>query len=233
MQRIPFEDHAPPLLCELLYFCQEASRFLASNDRNVIAVTFSPNFSDLDKDIGPAINDNILYQVHCKGGKGRTGVAIASLLLLTGHRKTADEALELFASRRTADYDPRRALDGADEDLPHTETAEEFRDVNSGDQKKCNQGVDGPSQKRYVHYLEAIVYGGINPWRIHSRVVNSVTISLGRYPKEDNVYLSCGVTCQRSAVFDSLTSNDATSCQVVKLCSESTQGTFAINATVW
>ena len=43
---------------------------------------------------------------HCKGGKGRTGVFISALLVWTGHRRSALDALELFTFRRTANYDP-------------------------------------------------------------------------------------------------------------------------------
>ncbi|EKX48545.1 hypothetical protein GUITHDRAFT_51991, partial [Guillardia theta CCMP2712] len=78
VQRIPFEDHAPPLLAELIYFCQEASSWLQRDRKNVVVV-------------------------HCKGGKGRTGVMIAALLMWTGHRRSALDALELFAYRRTED----------------------------------------------------------------------------------------------------------------------------------
>lgn len=47
VQRVPFEDHGPPLLSELVYLCQEAADYLAGHDRNVVAV-------------------------HCKGGKVKT-----------------------------------------------------------------------------------------------------------------------------------------------------------------
>ena len=51
MQRVPFEDHGPPLLSEMLQLCSEASRWCRQHRRNVVAV-------------------------HCKGGKGRTGVMV-------------------------------------------------------------------------------------------------------------------------------------------------------------
>jgi hypothetical protein len=70
-------------------------------------------------------------QVHCQGGKGRTGTFCAALLLWTRFCSTADEALQAFARRRT---DPR--LD-----------------------RRHLQGVDSPSQKRYVGYLERVVRG--------------------------------------------------------------------------
>ncbi|EKX54230.1 hypothetical protein GUITHDRAFT_40352, partial [Guillardia theta CCMP2712] len=76
VQRIPFEDHAPPLMSELIQFCEEASNWLKAHHNNTIVV-------------------------HCKGGKGRTGTMIAALLLWTGHRRCAIDAMELFTFRRT------------------------------------------------------------------------------------------------------------------------------------
>jgi predicted nucleic acid-binding protein len=52
VQRIPFEDHGPPLLLELIHFCREATKWLRRDAANIMAV-------------------------HCKGGKGRTGIMIA------------------------------------------------------------------------------------------------------------------------------------------------------------
>lgn len=40
--------------------------------------------------------------IHCKAGKGRTGMMIACVLLHLGICKTADAALELFGSMRTS-----------------------------------------------------------------------------------------------------------------------------------
>ena len=56
VQRIPFEDHSPPLLLELIHFCRESTKWMKQDPKNVVAV-------------------------HCKGGKGRTGVMIAALLV--------------------------------------------------------------------------------------------------------------------------------------------------------
>lgn len=39
--------------------------------------------------------------IHCKGGKGRTGMIIACLLLKQGIKDSPAEALTLFAQRRT------------------------------------------------------------------------------------------------------------------------------------
>eukprot|EP00961_Rhodomonas_salina_P011269 151156-Rhodomonas_salina.5 len=61
VQRVPFEDHGPPLMSEMIKFCEEAAKWLEMDQKNTIAV-------------------------HCKGGKGRTGVMVAAFLMWTGHR---------------------------------------------------------------------------------------------------------------------------------------------------
>jgi PTEN phosphatase family protein len=90
VQRIPFEDHGPPLLVELIQFCREASKWLSRDNAHIV-------------------------NVHCKGGKGRTGVMIAALLLWSGHRKCAMDAMELFAFRRTSNWDPAADIDHGDD----------------------------------------------------------------------------------------------------------------------
>ena len=72
--------------------------------------------------------------MHCKGGKGRTGVFIGALMLWTGQRRCALDALELFTFRRTENYDPELGLEGS---FSHYRTT-----------GRCNQTVEGPSQIR-------------------------------------------------------------------------------------
>ena len=66
--------------------------------------------------------------IHCKGGKGRTGTCIAAWLLFSGQSKTAEKALGFFGNRRT--------------------------DKAKGSKY---QGVETPSQSRYVFYLEKVL----------------------------------------------------------------------------
>ena len=77
VQRIPFEDHGPPLMREVIQFCEEATRWLRRDPKNIVAT-------------------------HCKGGKGRTGVLCSVLMLWCGHRRCAMDAMELFTFRRSA-----------------------------------------------------------------------------------------------------------------------------------
>lgn len=103
--------------------CQEGASYLCRHPRNVLAV-------------------------HCKGGKGRTGVMIAALLLWTGHRGGALDALQLFSFRRTQNYQPSLGLYG--EDGEGCEDSDEEMLLQKKNPKRRNQGVDGPSQVRYV-----------------------------------------------------------------------------------
>lgn len=63
-------------------FCAHASAHLEAHPRNVVAV-------------------------HCKAGKGRTGMLVCALLLWRGEAASAGEAMDLYAVRRARD---RRGL---------------------------------------------------------------------------------------------------------------------------
>ena len=75
--RFPFDDHNAPALASILTFCQHASTWLAADVDNVVAI-------------------------HCKAGKGRTGLMIAALLLYSGVCDSAQDALDEFGRKRTA-----------------------------------------------------------------------------------------------------------------------------------
>ena len=108
---------------------------------------------------------------------------VAALLLWTGHRRSAQDALELFARRRTDVFDPARALqdaEDADDADANSDNADESTSAcacvscasctrarigwcGAKGRPRKNQGVDGPSQIRYIQYLEAVLYGQIDP----------------------------------------------------------------------
>ncbi|KAG0001345.1 hypothetical protein BGZ65_003571, partial [Modicella reniformis] len=74
--RFPFPDHSPPPFQLIHPFCEDVSDWLHSTAGNVVAV-------------------------HCKAGKGRTGVMICAFLVHCG--ATADEAIKLYGEKRTMD----------------------------------------------------------------------------------------------------------------------------------
>ncbi|ORX59434.1 phosphatases II [Hesseltinella vesiculosa] len=73
-----FDDHQVPTMAIMLKFCCEASAWMKQDDSNVVVV-------------------------HCKAGKGRTGLMVAILLLYCGLDATADDAIQRFGDQRTTD----------------------------------------------------------------------------------------------------------------------------------
>uniref|UniRef100_A0A7S4NSA9 Phosphatidylinositol-3,4,5-trisphosphate 3-phosphatase n=1 Tax=Guillardia theta TaxID=55529 RepID=A0A7S4NSA9_GUITH len=78
VEHYPFDDHNPPQFEMMRPFCFSAQRWLAQSEHNIIAV-------------------------HCKAGKGRTGVMIVAYLLHCGTCSTAEEAMKFYGQARTRD----------------------------------------------------------------------------------------------------------------------------------
>ena len=72
----PFNDHAPCPIRLILDFCIDICLYLSTNPKGVAAI-------------------------HCKAGKGRTGVMIVCYLLFSGLCESSDEALTHYAKQRT------------------------------------------------------------------------------------------------------------------------------------
>jgi len=72
----PFEDHNAPPFEMILHFCQNVSEWLALDTKNIAVI-------------------------HCKAGKGRTGLMICAFLLYSKQWTTAKDALSFYAAMRT------------------------------------------------------------------------------------------------------------------------------------
>merc|ERR1719356_1944783 len=79
MSCFQIQDHSPPRMEQFLAFLADARKFRGESEDNIIAV-------------------------HCKAGKGRTGSLCCAWLLYAKKKRTVQDALDLFAYRRT---DPR------------------------------------------------------------------------------------------------------------------------------
>jgi phosphatidylinositol-3,4,5-trisphosphate 3-phosphatase and dual-specificity protein phosphatase PTEN len=75
--RYPFDDHNPCPLHLIAAFCDDVDSWLTTHPDNVVAV-------------------------HCKAGKGRTGLMIAAYLVHCGFKAAAEQALKWFGVQRTS-----------------------------------------------------------------------------------------------------------------------------------
>eukprot|EP00092_Neocalanus_flemingeri_P040610 GFUD01044219.1.p1 GENE.GFUD01044219.1~~GFUD01044219.1.p1 ORF type:complete len:479 (-),score=86.52 GFUD01044219.1:200-1636(-) len=74
----PFDDHSPPEFGQMLPFCCDVAQWLGQDEEHVAVV-------------------------HCKAGKGRTGLMICAFLLYSKMFTTAEDVLEFYGSARTFD----------------------------------------------------------------------------------------------------------------------------------
>jgi phosphatidylinositol-3,4,5-trisphosphate 3-phosphatase/dual-specificity protein phosphatase PTEN len=74
----PFDDHNPPKIEDMDRFCDDVADWLRQDEHNVVAI-------------------------HCKAGKGRTGVMICAFLMYAQIVPNAAAALLMYGSKRTSD----------------------------------------------------------------------------------------------------------------------------------
>jgi len=72
----PFDDHNAPPFEMILHFCQNVAQWLAEDEKNIAVI-------------------------HCKAGKGRTGLMIAAWMVYSKEWATAKDALTFYAAMRT------------------------------------------------------------------------------------------------------------------------------------
>ncbi len=72
VERFPFDDHNAPPFTIFIPFCRSVDEWLKQHPENVCVI-------------------------HCKAGKGRTGVMICAYMCYDGSQETADKSLEYYA----------------------------------------------------------------------------------------------------------------------------------------
>ena len=117
VHRIPVPERCVPLMSDIMMFCANVERWLLSSYKNIVAI-------------------------HCSDGTLRSGVMTCAWLMHCGHRMTAEDALDLFARRRSGG----KGLDGS-----------------------YTHKVDSPAATRCLHWLEQRLYCNVSlkmPYRV-------------------------------------------------------------------
>jgi protein-tyrosine phosphatase len=78
VSKYPFDDHNPPPMSMFLPYCQDVHQWLQSDSEHVVAV-------------------------HCKAGKGRTGVMICAYLIYVGEWEDPYDSMQFYGFARTND----------------------------------------------------------------------------------------------------------------------------------
>jgi protein-tyrosine phosphatase len=76
VSKYPFDDHNPPPMSMFLPYCQDVHQWLNSDPEHVVAV-------------------------HCKAGKGRTGVMICAYLIYVGEWEDPYDSMQFYGFART------------------------------------------------------------------------------------------------------------------------------------
>jgi hypothetical protein len=106
---------------------------------------------------------------------------------------------------RTENYDPEQGIEDDTEEMEETESINRhWLHRVLAPSKPPNRGVDGPSQQRYVFYIEAMLYCGLRPLEQPPLFLKCIRVPTGSaQAKDDAWWVSVTVRCHRTIVLDS------------------------------
>ncbi|XP_037655871.1 phosphatidylinositol 3,4,5-trisphosphate 3-phosphatase TPTE2-like [Choloepus didactylus] len=143
------------------------------DDHNVPSLSEMVQFTK-EVDAWMSEDEKNIIVIHCKGGKGRTGTMVCAWLIASELFSTAEESLYYFGERRT-----------------DKTTSSKF------------QGVETPSQNRYVGYFEKVK--NIYQWNLPPRktlIIKRIVIhSIHGVGKGNGSDLKVQITMQKMTVF--------------------------------
>ena len=138
----PFEDHNPPSMRLIPRFCQAVHQWLTQGPLFVAAV-------------------------HCKAGKGRTGVMVCCYLLHASHyplewqRKELRWVVEFYNRSVLFDHPFCISIPFRPNTAARPLSAEQVMEHYAQLRTFNNEGVTIPSQRRYVHYYDYQLCHGV------------------------------------------------------------------------
>ncbi|XP_070198139.1 phosphatidylinositol 3,4,5-trisphosphate 3-phosphatase TPTE2-like isoform X2 [Littorina saxatilis] len=157
------------------------------DDHNVPKAQEMLDFANKTREWMEADPENVIA-IHCKGGKGRTGTMICVWLIECGLFEEAKLSLEYFGSRRT--------------------------DLSKGN---TFQGVETPSQSRYVEYFEIMKneYNHSMPPKNVIQIKSFKIVGIGSVGNGDGSDLYMEIREANKAMFECNLGTE-TNCKVVK-----------------
>jgi phosphatidylinositol-3,4,5-trisphosphate 3-phosphatase/dual-specificity protein phosphatase PTEN len=165
--RFPFDDHNCPNFADLIPLCEDIQNWLAADAGNVSVI-------------------------HCKAGKGRTGLLVCVYILFNGEKETSEEALSYYASLRTTNQ-KGVTIPSQIRWVYYFEKLMQFRRVGKSipdnGPLRLNEILVGPEAKIFNH-IEIITSNGLkhtsSNWRKDWKVPQDGGGILIKLPKDAN-----------------------------------------------